>query len=87
MQVSAQVMTRDDSTGGWVPIKGGGLSKVKLCKLAPLGDDGQQLSSDSYRPEYVIYGERIDDNTVSCSSILPAIISYLVVRYKIKCCC
>ena len=35
MQVSAQVMTRDDSTGGWVPMGGGGLSRVRLCKLSP----------------------------------------------------
>ncbi|GFR67561.1 sprouty-related, EVH1 domain-containing protein 2 [Elysia marginata] len=35
VQVSAQVMTRDDSTGGWVPVGGGGLSRVRLCKLSP----------------------------------------------------
>ncbi|GFN99045.1 sprouty-related, evh1 domain-containing protein 2 [Plakobranchus ocellatus] len=35
VQVSAQVMTRDDSTGGWVPMGGGGLSRVRLCKLSP----------------------------------------------------
>lgn len=31
-KVKAQVMTRDDSTGGWVPISGGGLSNVMLIK-------------------------------------------------------
>ena len=74
MQVSAQVMTRDESTGGWVPMGGGGLSNVKLCKLTQVEDQGsngeQQLStsvSEKYRikPEYVIYGERIADNSVS----------------------
>ncbi|XP_076442691.1 sprouty-related, EVH1 domain-containing protein 2-like [Babylonia areolata] len=34
VEVQAQVMTRDDSTQCWVPMGGGGLSTVKLCKLA-----------------------------------------------------
>lgn len=68
-------MTRDESTGGWVPMGGGGLSKVRLCKLSPLDSSGggnnngdhQQMSSDNYRikPEYIIHGERIADNAVS----------------------
>ena len=79
VQVSAQVMTRDESTGGWVPMGGGGLSKVKLCKLAPLDEasptnDHQQVSQPdtAYRlkPEYVIYGERFEDKTVSGFSFI-----------------
>ncbi|KAL3228837.1 hypothetical protein MRX96_023739 [Rhipicephalus microplus] len=38
VRVRAQVMTRDDSTGGWVPLGGGGLSSVsvrKRCDLQP----------------------------------------------------
>ncbi|KAH9523069.1 Sprouty-, EVH1 domain-containing protein 2, partial [Bulinus truncatus] len=69
VQVSAQVMTRDDSTGGWVPMGGGGLSKVRLCKLSPVdnstGNNNGVLTGENYRikPEYVIQGERIADNT------------------------
>ena len=57
MRVKAQVMTRDDSTGGWVPMGGGGMSKVGLHKLA--GGDTDQL------PEYLIYGQRMADQSVS----------------------
>ncbi|XP_064484774.1 sprouty-related, EVH1 domain-containing protein 1-like [Ornithodoros turicata] len=32
VRVRAQVMTRDDSTGGWVPLGGGGLSSVSVRK-------------------------------------------------------
>ncbi len=32
MRVRAQVMTRDDSSGGWVPMDGGGLSNVSVRK-------------------------------------------------------
>ncbi|KAH8027819.1 hypothetical protein HPB51_010465 [Rhipicephalus microplus] len=38
VRVRAQVITRDDSTGGWVPLGGGGLSSVsvrKRCDLQP----------------------------------------------------
>lgn len=85
VQVSAQVMTRDDSTGGWVPMGGGGLSKVRLCKLSPLDSSGgnnngdrQHLSSENFRikPEYVIHGERIADNTVILDCRLKKDIQY-----------
>ena len=37
MRVRAQVMTRDDSSGGWVPMDGGGLSNVSVRKrLLPI---------------------------------------------------
>ena len=32
MRVRAQVMMREDSTGGWVPLGGGGLSHVAVRK-------------------------------------------------------
>ena len=32
VRVRAQVMMRDDSTGGWVPMGGGGLSNVSVRK-------------------------------------------------------
>ena len=37
VRVRAQVMTRDDSSGGWVPMDGGGLSNVSVRKrILPL---------------------------------------------------
>lgn len=65
MEVQAQVMTRDDSTQCWVPMGGGGLSTVKLCKLPRLASTSVVGSGDSKPPEYVIHGERIADKSVS----------------------
>lgn len=56
VRVRAVVMTRDDSSGGWVPMGGGGLSHVTLCKV-PHPDEGQ-------RCQYLINGERLRDQTV-----------------------
>ncbi|XP_077578931.1 sprouty-related, EVH1 domain-containing protein 3 [Stigmatopora nigra] len=50
VRVRAVVMTRDDSSGGWVPLGGGGLSHVVICK---------GRSRD--RREYLIRGERLRD--------------------------
>lgn len=57
MRVRAVVMTRDDSSGGWVPLGGGGLSHVVICK-------GRSHDSRGRR-EYVICGERLRDRAVS----------------------
>ncbi|MBN3312991.1 SPRE1 protein, partial [Atractosteus spatula] len=46
-------MTRDDSSGGWVPLGGGGLSHVIICKGRSLEDRG--------RRDYIIRGERLRD--------------------------
>lgn len=57
VRVRAQVMARDDSSGGWVPMGTGGLSNVCVGK--------RNVSCDeSNRREYVIYGRRIADQTV-----------------------
>lgn len=50
-------MTRDDSSGGWVPLGGGGLSHVVICKGRSSESQGQK--------EYVIRGERLRDRAVS----------------------
>uniref|UniRef100_A0A087Y0W2 Sprouty related EVH1 domain containing 3 n=1 Tax=Poecilia formosa TaxID=48698 RepID=A0A087Y0W2_POEFO len=52
-RVRAVVMTRDDSSGGWVPLGGGGLSHVVICKGRSLDGRG--------RREYIIRGERLRD--------------------------
>ncbi|KAG5269054.1 hypothetical protein AALO_G00197780 [Alosa alosa] len=48
VRVRALVLTRDDSSGGWVPLGGGGLSHVVICK-------------GRGRREYIIHGERLHD--------------------------
>ena len=61
VRVRAQVMMRDDSTGGWVPMGGGGLSNVSVRrrKLHHQEDFDQPC-----RHEYLIHGKRISDNSV-----------------------
>ncbi|KAG9273301.1 sprouty-related, EVH1 domain-containing protein 3 isoform X1 [Astyanax mexicanus] len=53
VRVRAVVMTRDDSSGGWVPLGGGGLSHVIICR--------GRSSESRGRREYVIRGERLRD--------------------------
>ena len=65
-------MTRDDSTGGWVPMGGGGMSIVGLRKLVV--SNGEDL-----RHEYHIHGQRIVDESVS------SFIVCLVSPREIKC--
>lgn len=56
VRVRAQVMTRDDSSGGWVPMDGGGLSNVSVRKrilpihaaiVATVGSNNNSTSSRS----------------------------------------
>lgn len=58
VEVRAQVMTRDESTEGWLPLAGGGLANVSIRKRA-------RLPPDVGGHEYIIYGQRISDQTVS----------------------
>lgn len=62
VRVRAQVMTRDDSTGGWVPMGAGGLSNVSVCKGSVPGEDD--------KIEYLICGRRITDHSVSFCNII-----------------
>lgn len=52
-------MTRDESTEGWLPLQGGGLANVSIRKRARMPDVGGH--------EYIIYGQRISDQTVNFS--------------------
>lgn len=63
VRVRAQVMMRDDSTGGWVPMGGGGLSNVSVRKRKIHHDEYDQPC----RHEYLIHGKRISDNSVVLS--------------------
>ncbi|XP_060568088.1 sprouty-related, EVH1 domain-containing protein 2-like isoform X2 [Ruditapes philippinarum] len=58
VRVQAQVMTRDDSSGGWVPMGGGGLSYVGLVRRVRPAEDS------TCKNEYLILGQRIADNSV-----------------------
>lgn len=70
MRVQAQVMTRDDSSGGWVPMGGGGLSNVGLRKSVKTNGE------DHTRNEYLIQGERLADKSVVLDCILKRDIRY-----------
>lgn len=61
VKVRAQVMTRDESTEGWLPLQGGGLANVSIRKRARMPDVGGH--------EYIIYGQRISDQTVNSLSL------------------
>jgi hypothetical protein len=50
-------MTRDESTEGWLPAAGGGLANVSIRKRPRMPDVGGGH-------EYIIYGQRISDQTV-----------------------
>lgn len=60
VRVRAQVMMRDDSTGGWVPVGGGGLSNVSVQKQKIFHEDEDQLC----KHEYLIDGKRISDQAM-----------------------
>lgn len=51
-------MTRDESTEGWLPLAGGGLANVSIRKRA-------RPSPDVGGYEYIIFGQRVSDQTVS----------------------
>uniref|UniRef100_A0ABM5FAI3 Sprouty-related, EVH1 domain-containing protein 1 isoform X3 n=1 Tax=Pogona vitticeps TaxID=103695 RepID=A0ABM5FAI3_9SAUR len=54
--VRAVVMTRDDSSGGWLPLGGGGLSCVTVFKVVHQEENGC--------PDFLVHGERLRDKTV-----------------------
>ncbi|XP_067875314.1 sprouty-related, EVH1 domain-containing protein 1-like [Heterodontus francisci] len=56
VRVRAVVMTRDDSSGGWVPLGGAGLSHVMICKVAH--------SDESSQNSFLIRGERLRDQAM-----------------------
>lgn len=66
VRVRAQVMTRDDSTGGWLPLGAGGLSNVSVRKR---GIPSETIPDDT-KHEYFIYGKRISDQSVILSCVI-----------------
>ncbi|XP_013386483.1 sprouty-related, EVH1 domain-containing protein 2 isoform X2 [Lingula anatina] len=71
VRVKAQVMTRDDSSGGWVALKGGGLSIVGLRKISVIAN-----SDEGVRYEYVIHGYRTSDQEVVLHCMLKKDVQY-----------
>ena len=66
MRVRAQVMTREDSTGGWVPLGGGGLSHVAVRK--------RKVSCDWSTPA-VLSCDWSTPAVLSCDWSTPAVLS------------
>ncbi|KAK2878259.1 hypothetical protein Q8A67_019050 [Cirrhinus molitorella] len=60
-RVRAVVMTRDDSSGGWLPLGGGGLSCVTVHKASRTEADGA---------DFLIHGERLKDKTVLLDCVI-----------------
>lgn len=60
VRVRAVVMARDDSSGGWLPVGGGGLSQVSVCRVR-----GARPEGGTRQGHYVIHGERLRDQKVS----------------------
>lgn len=56
--VRAVVMTRDDSSGGWLPQGAGGLSLVSVLKI----------SRSEAGDQFLIHGERLKDKSVTVTS-------------------
>ncbi|XP_028982826.1 sprouty-related, EVH1 domain-containing protein 2-like [Betta splendens] len=61
VRVKAVVMTRDDSSGGWLAQDGGALSRVGVCRLLPPELAPVPSSSSS---QFLIRGERLRDKQV-----------------------
>uniref|UniRef100_A0A452UWW7 WH1 domain-containing protein n=1 Tax=Ursus maritimus TaxID=29073 RepID=A0A452UWW7_URSMA len=64
LSVRAVVMARDDSSGGWLPVGGGGLSQVSVCR-----GRGARPEGGARQGHYVIHGERLRDQktTLECT--------------------
>ncbi|XP_055311058.1 sprouty-related, EVH1 domain-containing protein 2 isoform X2 [Sitodiplosis mosellana] len=69
VKVRAQVMTRDESTEGWLPLAGGGLANVSIRKRA-------RLPPEIGEHEYIIYGQRISDQTIILSCVINRDLQY-----------
>lgn len=61
VRVKAVVMTRDDSTGGWLAQDGGALTRVGVCRLLPPELAPVPASSLC---QFLIRGERLRDKQV-----------------------
>ncbi|XP_078505532.1 sprouty-related, EVH1 domain-containing protein 2 isoform X1 [Lissotriton helveticus] len=67
VRVKAVVMTRDDSSGGWLPQEGGGLSRVGVKVM---------FTEGCGRSAFVIYGVRLKDKLVVLECYLKKDLTY-----------
>lgn len=76
------VMTRDESSGGWLAQEGGGLSRVGVCKVVPA--DLELLG----RNGFLIFGERLKDKQVRelsmCASLQKSDSSVLIIVFVLS---
>ena len=68
-RVRAVVMTRDDSSGGWLPLGGGGLSCVTVYKVSQTADSNSSTTDPNTTTtnptaDFLIKGERLKDKSV-----------------------
>ena len=75
-RVRAVVMTRDDSSGGWLPLGGSGLSCVTVFKVPHQEENG---CADFY-----IRGERLRDKMVMNNAYMTVILKFYRVNYLFK---
>lgn len=89
VRVRAQVMSRDDSSGGWVPLGGGGLSNVSVRKRPRPSPSSAPGADPSSKPkhDYLIYGIRISDQSVCCNCLLVLVFLYIVCLLQIVLSC
>ncbi|XP_034040140.1 sprouty-related, EVH1 domain-containing protein 2-like [Thalassophryne amazonica] len=64
VRVKAVVMTRDDSSGGWLAQDGGALTRVGVCRLLPPELAPTPASSTHSSTQFLIRGERLRDKQV-----------------------
>uniref|UniRef100_A0A8C6UG37 Sprouty-related, EVH1 domain-containing protein 2 n=1 Tax=Neogobius melanostomus TaxID=47308 RepID=A0A8C6UG37_9GOBI len=64
VRVKAVVMTRDDSSGGWLAQDGGALSRVGVCRLLPPELTPSLATSAHSHSQFLIHGERLPDKQV-----------------------
>ncbi|XP_010877005.1 sprouty-related, EVH1 domain-containing protein 1 [Esox lucius] len=74
-RVRAVVMTRDDSSGGWLPLGGGGLSCVTVYKVSRTADSESSVTDPNgtrtnSTADFLIKGERLKDKSVVLECIL-----------------
>ncbi|CAH2229715.1 jg27928 [Pararge aegeria aegeria] len=78
VRIRAQVMCRDEGTGGWVALGGGGLADIVVGRRGPVSSEvASELaptSASASHTEFYIHGRRINDNVYSKLSDLSLMI-------------
>lgn len=75
-RVRAVVMTRDDSSGGWLPLGGSGLSCVTVFKVPHQEENGCA--------DFFIRGERLRDKMVMNNVSIDIILRFYRLNYLLK---